>query len=461
MPKSKRRVSWEILPDIVIEEIFLSLTIPQRYNCSQVCRRWYEAFFSPRLWRRLLLNGRSFTHRRLTPFKGYWREIDHTRLKCYLGAVGHYCRCITFAPISNYYNLGEFIKVIRYFLEFFDDFSMPCLEEFVFTFACETGWEDSYVTGTGGQILGELKRLLADLQGLSKLKISNLHLSVCDAYELLDNVVENCCDTLKELEMLNCTKNAFAPTAVTRFSALRTLVLSPQHLSRSLLLELVAQQPLALELLSIVQDRHTKLDCDDEADSAIDIGTWAQVKHHAPGLRVRLECRGITDNDLAMQEGAPVSAVVYDTPVFKVVPKSVIQITDYYRHSLKVYAHLGLPRIKRPKSFVDRADTLLVLLVRECPNLGTLVIRDRVSTATLLVIRSEAAMSLRTLVVRRKAVILRCDWPRSNEWTNEFYEHLRMTSRSYDDVEKELRKRFGTSWKMLSDREFKRTRLLT
>lgn len=448
---------WELTPDIVLEEIFSLLTIPQRYSCSRVCRHWYEIFFSPRLWQHLTLDERSFTRRRYIPYKGYQYEINHRRLQVYLGAVGHNSRRITFAPISNFYNLYTFLEILSCFLEFFDDYPMPCLEQFDFTFACESRGVDTFITGTGGQILAELKKLLGNLRGLAKLKVNHLLLDLSDAPGLLDNVLRNCRDSLRVLEVLNCTKKHFPLMEVVQFPVLETLVLSPQQLSSDLLSELVGKTPL-LELLVIVQDRYSTLNGIAENETGISFHTWMQVKQLIPKLRVRLECRGITDSDVAFEDGAPVNAVVYRSPMFKVFPSSVIQVVDNYRYTLKVYAHLGLPRRHQPRSFQDRADTLLMLLVRECPYLETLVIRDRVSTATLIVIASESPKTLTRLVVRRNAVIVRCDWPRSKDWTDDYYAHLRSASSSYDAVEAELKKRFGSSWKMLSDREFQRIR---
>ena len=52
---------------------------------------------------------------------------------------------------------------------------------------------------------------------------------------------------------------------------------------------------------------------------------------------------------------------------------SVLSIVDFYRDKLQVYSHVGLPRFHASKSFQERADSALVTLVRECPNLHTLV----------------------------------------------------------------------------------------
>lgn len=48
-------------------------------------------------------------------------------------------------------------------------------------------------------------------------------------------------------------------------------------------------------------------------------------------------------------------------------------VVDFYRTDLRVYGHLSIARIHRSKSFHERIDGSLLLLVRECPKLTTLV----------------------------------------------------------------------------------------
>jgi len=71
---------WQWLPTILLEEIFSYLNLRDRYHSSIVCRRWYEAFYSPTLWRRLVLTSTTFTHQRYIPVKGYWTELSHHKV---------------------------------------------------------------------------------------------------------------------------------------------------------------------------------------------------------------------------------------------------------------------------------------------------------------------------------------------------------------------------------------------
>ncbi|KAG8250915.1 hypothetical protein J6590_092272 [Homalodisca vitripennis] len=89
---------------------------------------------------------------------------------------------------------------------------------------------------------------------------------------------------------------------------------------------------------------------------------------------------------------------------------------DLYKDQLCVFGHIKLPRFHQPKSFNDRMDPFLLMMCRVCPNLHTLVVRERVSTSTVLLLANEGK-KLRYLYIRRNAVILRCDWPHNPEWS--------------------------------------------
>jgi len=82
------------------------------------------------------------------------------------------------------------------------------------------------------------------------------------------------------------------------------------------------------------------------------------------------------------------------------------------------------------------------------------IIREKVSTSTLLLI-ARTAKNLQHLYVRRFAVILRCDWPRHPEWSDEFNTWLKRNSRSYEAVEREISEILGYKWRLLSDKDFK------
>lgn len=82
------------------------------------------------------------------------------------------------------------------------------------------------------------------------------------------------------------------------------------------------------------------------------------------------------------------------------------------------------------------------------------VIRERISTSTVLLI-AKYAQNLRTFYVRRNAVVLRCEWPKNPEWTDEFYQWVKTTSRSYETTESEVSRLLQRRWNMLTDKQFK------
>ena len=72
--------------------------------------------------------------------------------------VGCFFKRIVVTPISDYYNLYEFLRVLAAFLAYYADFPMPLLHTFRFTFACESrGMNGVVIIGTGGNILDKVK----------------------------------------------------------------------------------------------------------------------------------------------------------------------------------------------------------------------------------------------------------------------------------------------------------------
>lgn len=441
---------WACLPDILLESVFSMLTHRQRYYCSMVCRNWYATFNSPRVWRRLVIGARTFTYRRFNLYKGYQHEISHHRVQMCLGKVGHHAHYLEILPMENFFNLYEFLNVLSCYLEFFDEFPMPGLHSFKFTFACESrGPAGPYVHGTGGMLLQQLKRLLSSMSCLRSLTINNLLLDPKDYTGLLDGFIEGSREHLLHLEVLNCTNRRYPFMYGGKFINLQRMFITPQQLSNESVLDLA--QNTALKELVIVQDDYA---ISDDLES-VNHQVWWEVKEAAPHLRVRLEVRGKKVKDLLIQENAPVHAVVFDAPHSRSRDDIALSLTDEYPKSLRIYAHKGLPRIHGPRSFHNRGDSSFILLLSGCPNLETLVINERISTATLLLLASRGR-HLKHLHVRRNALILRCDWPKSNEWQDDFYAWLRRTSQSYETTQYEVgRLLMNPTWKMLSDWEFK------
>lgn len=438
---------WSDLPDILLEDIFVLLPPKQRHYASQVCPRWYQTFYAPRVWEKFILAGNLLTKKRFNLIKGYQKELCPRKTQLCLTRVGYLFKKIIITPMSDYYNLYEFIRVLRSFLEYFDEYPMPLLHTFHFTFACETrGVAGVIVHGTGGKILEEMNCLLSNLSNLREIKLNQLMLDVNEVSGVFDAVAKNNTGSLRVIELLSCTRVPFPLCDVTRFYNLQKLIISPQHLNDETILLIGGT---LISDLHIVQGTHA---CPTVAVSS---EAWKLLKEMAPFIRVTLECRGATRQDILIQPCAPVTGIVYSSCYSKVSPASIGSIIDYYYKDLQIFAQERLPRLHGSRSFHERGDSLFLQLIRRCPLLHTLVIRERVSMATVILLAKEGN-SLKFLAVRQNALLKRCDWPKNPEWSNDFYTRLKETSRSYDLLIGEVSKYMGFKWQPLTDKEFKK-----
>lgn len=52
-------------------------------------------------------------------------------------------------------------------------------------------------------------------------------------------------------------------------------------------------------------------------------------------------------------------------------------------------------------------------------------------------------------------MVKKTDWKQAPDWTDEFYSWLKVNSRSYALVEKEISQILGYNWRFQTDREFR------
>ena len=88
---------------------------------------------------------------------------------------------------------------------------------------------------------------------------------------------------------------------------------------------------------------------------------------------------------------------------FQASTLSVNVAVELYGTDLECYAHKQLPRFKMPKSFHDRPDSAYLYLVRQCPYIHTLMIRERISSSSVLLL-AYTGKNLRYFHVRRNAI---------------------------------------------------------
>ncbi|CAG2108670.1 unnamed protein product, partial [Medioppia subpectinata] len=177
---------WQALPDVLLEEIFSLLSIKERHNASQV----------------------------------------------FLNRMGLNLRKIIVKPMDNFFNLYEFMKMLSYFAEFYDQNPLQRVNGLDFTFSChqllERDGKEETIFGTGGKLLQSLMRLMRNLNGLQYLSLRELLLEPNEAQYLLDDVAVNCCQTLTTLKVINCSKRPYPILHVGVFINLKMLVISPQ-----------------------------------------------------------------------------------------------------------------------------------------------------------------------------------------------------------------------------------------
>lgn len=437
---------WEAIPDIILEEIFTILTPKYRHQSSMVCRRWYNMFYSPRVWERFTLLERSFTRKKFNLYMGYQHESDPRKIQMCLSRVGSFFKTIIIPPMKDYYNLYEFLRILGYFLSFFDRNPMPHLHTFRFSFHCEF-WDKNGLTihGTGGDIWDKTKKVISHMRNLKELQLSDLLLEMKDAPNLLDAAYASSDDTLQILSLRNCTNEPFPLVQIAQFSALQKLIISPISLDDETVLLFGGTQ---LTEIQIVQDHLTCACLPVSADA------WRFLKEMIPYVRIILKATGRFKGELLLQPSAPVYSIIYENPHSQLKPSVAMQLSDFYNEQLEMFAQTKLPRIHGSRSFSERADTNIIFLVKSCPRLHTLIIRQRLSTATVLILLREAK-NLKKLYIRQNAILKKFDWPRSSEWSTDYYRWLKRTSYSWQSFIDYVSSILGYKWRPLVDKEFR------
>jgi hypothetical protein len=115
-----------------------------------------------------------------------------------------------------------------------------------------------------------------------------------------------------------------------------------------------------------------------------------------------------------------------------------------------------------PRSFLERADTAYIGLVKTFRYLHTLAIKERISTATCLLIAYYGTKhNLKHFYLRRNCVILRNEYRKyifneTDDDNEQIHIWLEKNCRQYNHVEDAVTILFGRRWKMLNDWEYNR-----
>jgi hypothetical protein len=122
-------------------------------------------------------------------------------------------------------------------------------------------------------------------------------------------------------------------------------------------------------------------------------------------------------------------------------------------------------RIYVPRSFSSRADTTYIGLVKSIQYLHTLAIKERISTATCLLIAYYGAKrNLKHFYLRRNCVILRNEYRKyifneDGDDNEHIHTWVEKNCRQYNHVEDAVSVLFRRRWKMLSDWEYNQIRV--
>ncbi|KAJ8668078.1 hypothetical protein QAD02_009741 [Eretmocerus hayati] len=464
--KDKDYSHWDQLPDILLEEVFTYLNMRERYYASLVCRNWYRAFKLPYVWSTFTLEDTTLTRGKYNYYSGWQYVLDHMRTSNCLNKVGKNFKCLVFEPMMNFYNLYEFMNMISWYSErhaLMEDTSEigvgTNIRRLKFTFPCNMANRDNPETmrlfGTGGKLLEALKRLMKNLENIKSLELIDLMLDSKEAIHLMDDLCSSCTQTLSKLVLINTTRFHCPLLHVGVFLNLETLVISPQNLHEDVV-ELLGYTQ--LRHLHILQNRYSPREL---VGNLPKNASWKKMKMNNPKLKVHFEIESKKSSDIVlafdahMHSQIPVHSIVLDNPNTQIPTSIILSHAMYFGSTMRIYALKGLTRYYLPKKFSKRIDETLVKFCKLCPNLHTLMIRDKISTATLLEIVS-SAKSLRRLYVRRNVVIKKCDadWLICGGWSVEHHKWIKDNCHSYEKTENEVSRILGYRWYMLSEKEF-------
>jgi hypothetical protein len=118
-----------------------------------------------------------------------------------------------------------------------------------------------------------------------------------------------------------------------------------------------------------------------------------------------------------------------------------------------------------PRSFLERADTAYIGVVKTFRFLHTLAIKERISTATCLLIAYYGTRSsLKNFYLRRNCVILRNEYRKYifneiGDDNEQIHIWLEKNCRQYNQVEHAVSILFQRHWNMLTDWEYNHIRV--
>lgn len=390
-------------------------------------------------------------------YSGWQPVLDCMRAQTCLTRIGSFIKGFEILPTYNFNNISQFMVLLTFNIK--QSRRGNCesqyygvgnrIKSFKYVFPCNmaNSEQDVKLYGTGGSLLKTLKCLMMELDRLRNLKLINLMLERYEAKHLLDEVLESCEMALQNLCLVNVTSTHCPIMHVGLFFNLKVLIISPQNIDDDVL-QLLSSNT-SLRDLYLFQNNYSP-----NYAAACSEKAWKNFKRDNPKAKVHLRIEAASQKELTFQPSAPIHSVTYRTPKNK-ASTDIIKIIDLYKYTLSTYGHESLPEFESPMEFDERIDNLLILMVRQCPNLRRLTIREAISTSSLLLL-AKIGINLLELNVRKSSVVEKMDWPRNPEWSEDFYEWLRMSSSTIESTEGVVSQILGCRWTMMSDESFQK-----
>ncbi|VDP01300.1 unnamed protein product [Soboliphyme baturini] len=424
---------WPTLPNLLLEKIFESLPLKYRFYASLTCRSWNYTFNCPGSWKTFVYGDYVLTRPKYTLHGAYNYYPDYYRMRALISKTSSRWHTLIIEPLTMLFNLYEFLRILTNFCDY----------------SVQTGEEkaEPIFYGTGGQLLKASPLFLCHVTNLKSLTLRHLLLEDHEAEEFLTEMLNCFAKTLICLCVRNLTKSSRSFLHFGLFLNLRKLVISPQHLNDDViyLLGNIAY----LEDLFIVQDEYTGLATPGSSSA------WKEFASRAPNVQVHLHCSGRCKMDMIWQPMAPVTSIMYSSSFSCLTIQSALTIAEYYSNTLKSYLQKGLQRRYRSKSYNERADTALLMLVRSCRHLQLLGIRERISTATAIMAAYISPNKSLKFYVRRQALLKRADYPFGpNELSSEMVNCIKVAAKSYEFTDALIGEVYGSQWRALSDNEY-------
>jgi hypothetical protein len=300
-------------------------------------------------------------------------------------------RRLIIKPVAEYHNMCDFLNLLSNFIHYhdFDDYPFPYLEEFSFTFYvlvsidADTNNQGDFLHafyqypsaiirgkkryyGTGGVILQTLRRFISSIRCLKRFSLNNLLLETnSDIGACLDELLQNSCETLEHIEILNYTSHIIPLYTIGLFSNLHSISISPHSLADDVLL-LFANHLIHLYRLNII---HDELSIPCRYSDSVWIEIDSILRENQRQWFIRMVTRGKCKTEPFWPGSpAPIRAIVYDTRSVKVVHTSIYTCMEQYSKTLEIYVSDKVNQIKwlvtaqryKPRFFVLGASQINV-----------------------------------------------------------------------------------------------------